>query len=73
MSLPIEQMLADVSCLERYTSHSGRSYAELALSLCCHVKALAAEVERLQGELDTLDRKVRHGCADANCGECDHA
>ena len=39
--------------------------------LCLSRERLRAERDGLQIMLDELDRKVRHGCGDANCGECD--
>ena len=47
MTLPIEQMLNDVAILERETLIS--SHMELIQDICCHVKALVAEVDRLNG------------------------
>jgi hypothetical protein len=37
------------------------------------VPVLLAEIDRLQAQLDALDRKVHHGCADANCAACEAA
>lgn len=38
---------------------------------CGQAADLAAQVVELQRQLDTINRKVSHGCTDANCGVCD--
>lgn len=59
---------------------------ELIAALRCHAETLgrqgkpasrqllleaADEIDRLNRIIDTMDRKQRHGCTDANCQECD--
>ena len=34
-------------------------------------KEMAAEIERLKSDLDSLNRKASHGCFDFNCPDCD--
>lgn len=59
-----EKMLADACRLAKISPLLGRDVE-------CHVLALLTRVRELERNLDQLDRKVRHGCTDANCPECD--
>ena len=56
--LPIDAMLADVALVEK-TLADGYSVlqkpvVDVIRDLCCHVKALASECERLSSELKSL-------------------
>lgn len=67
---PISESAVQVMCDMRFTvsrEHLQSSVQKLALS---HER-LRAERDGLQIMFDELDRKVRHGCIDANCKECD--
>lgn len=62
MSLPIEQMLKDVAVVERLCNTPGQRLSDSpTLDLCCHVKALAAEVERKDKALKLVFETVASG------------
>lgn len=66
-------------------AHPAADNVEIIKKLCLSHERLRAELEgmdvmlrdtegelkRTQGYLETLDRKVRHGCAGFNCEVCD--
>jgi hypothetical protein len=59
MSLPIDRMLTDVRLAEEQLERLGAE-SGLVGDLCCHIKALAGEVERLRVGLGMIGQII-HG------------
>jgi hypothetical protein len=58
MSLPIEQMLTDVRLVEERLERLGATVG-LVGDLCCHIKALAGEVEAGRARLNRWRDEIR--------------
>jgi hypothetical protein len=53
----IDKMLKDACVAEKYVVPSDPIHGEFVADLCCHVRALASEVEILRGLLDEATRR----------------